>query len=157
METWIMSLPSLQNVFTEHRLLVEIEVKQNEDEPVTYGLSTKFNSIIQFHICLENLLQIIVKTSVAEFMFSKIPWFLYILFFPLNFFFEAHLILDDKAAFRLQKPRCKDFWWKRIKNQSCKSHLRNKEQKAMSLVVSQLDVHLGFENPFFCVPDRARK
>ena len=30
-----MFLPSLQNLFTEHRLLVEIEIKQNEDESIT--------------------------------------------------------------------------------------------------------------------------
>ena len=31
----------------------------------------------------------------------------------------------------------------------------NNEQKAMFLVVSQSDVHFGFEHPFFYVPDWA--
>ena len=36
----------LCNLFTEHRLLIEIEVKEDEDESITYGLSTKFRSIV---------------------------------------------------------------------------------------------------------------
>ena len=73
-----------------------------------------------------------------------------------NLFFEVHLILDVKTTFRLQKACCEHFWWKHIKNEGCKCYLVNKEEKAMFLVVSQLDVYFGFELPIFCVPDRAQ-
>ena len=36
-----------------------------------------------------------------------------------------------------------------IKNESCKCYLDNKEQKAIFLVVSWSDMHVGFEEPFF--------
>ena len=68
-------------------------------------------------------------------------------------FFEKHLILDVKTTLRLQKPHCGNFWWKHIKNESCKCYLGNKEQKAMFLVVSWSEVHFSFERTFFCVPD----
>ena len=66
--------------------------------------------------------------------------------------FEEHLILKVKTTFRLQKPRCEDFWWKHIKNESCKCYLGNKGQKAMFLAVPRSDEHVGFERPFFARP-----
>ena len=52
-------------------------------------------------------------------------------------FFEADLIKDVKTAFRLRNPHGVNFWWKHIKNESCKWYLNNKEQKAVFLVVSR--------------------
>ena len=66
-------------------------------------------------------------------------------------FFEEHLILDTKTTVRLQKPHCKNFWWKHI-NKSCKSCLGNKKQKAMFLVMSWSDVHFGFDHQLFACP-----
>ena len=71
--------------------------------------------------------------------------------------FEGHPILDAKATFKLQKPHCKNFWWKHIKNESCKCYLGNKEQNSTLLVVSQSHVHFGFEHPFFHMPDLVGK
>ena len=72
-------------------------------------------------------------------------------------FFEAHLILDIKTTIRLQKPHCKNFGWKYICNESCKSCLGDKEQKAMLLVVSRSDVHFSFDHPFFAKSRAPRK
>ena len=118
------------------------------------------------------VLQIIIKASLAEFIFSKIPCFQHI--FLLNTFRRMCLnyencslrrILfynlvpraqslssssyrgDEVAYFRLQKPHCENIWWKHITHISCKNHFGKKEQKAMFLVVSRLDVHFGFECP----------
>ena len=67
---------------------------------------------------------------------------------------KMHLIFGLKTAFRLQKPHCKNFWWKHIKNEGCKCYLDSKEQKGMFLVVSRSGVHFGFEHPFFTCPIR---
>ena len=64
-------------------------------------------------------------------------------------FFEAHLIFNIKTKLSLQK--------RHIKNESCKSYLGNREQKAIFLVVPQSDVHFSFERLFFCVPNGVRK
>ena len=48
-----------------------------------------------------------------------------------------------QKTFRTQKPYCKNFRWKYIKNESRKSYLVNKEQKARLPVVSQSDAHFG--------------
>ena len=117
-----------------------------------------FSSVIHKNIRSEHFLQIIIKVSVAEFVFSKIPYFQHILLEHLwtnafelwKFFFQEHLILDIKTTFRLQKPHCKYFWWKHIKNENCKCYLGNKNQNAMLLVLSRSDVHFGFEHPFLC-------
>ena len=73
-------------------------------------------------------------------------------------FFEKHLILDIQTTFRVQKFYCKNFRWKYIKNERCKSHLGNKEQKAIFLVVSRSDVYFGILRAriFYCKPDPAR-
>ena len=100
----------------------------------------------------------------AEFVFSKIPYFQHILLEHLwtnafelwKFFFQEHLILDIKTTFRLQKPHCKYFWWKHIKNENCKCYLGNKDQNAMLLVLSRSDVHFGFEHPFLCARSGAQ-
>ena len=55
---------------------------------------------------------------------------------------------------RLQKPHSENFW---TLNEGCKCYLGNKEKKATLLVVSQSDVQFGFDDPFFCMPDRTRK
>ena len=44
-----------------------------------------------------------------------------------------------------------------IKNEGCKCFLGNKKQRAILLVVSRSDVQFGFEDSYFCVPDRTRK
>ena len=66
-------------------------------------------------------------------------------------FSEKNLILDVKTALRLQKPYCLNFWWKHIKNESCKWYLDNKEQKAVLCCV--YDAYFGFQR----MADRARK
>ena len=43
--------------------------------------------------------------------------------------------MDVKTTFRPQKPHCKNFWWKHIKNGSCKCYLGNKKQKTTFLDV----------------------
>ena len=53
-----------------------------------------------------------------------------------------------QTTFRLKRPYCENFWWKHIKNESCKYYLGNKEPKAMFLILSGSDVHFGFEHPF---------
>ena len=40
-----------------------------------------------------------------------------------------------------------------MKNESCKSYLGNKEQKAMFLVVFRSNVHFDFACPFFAYPN----
>ena len=42
----------------------------------------------------------------------------------------------NETTFRQDKPHCLNFWWKYIKNESCKWYLDTKEQKAVFLVVS---------------------
>ena len=44
-----------------------------------------------------------------------------------------------------------------IKNEGCKCFLGNKKQRAILLVVSRSDVQFGFEDSYFCVPDRTQK
>ena len=56
----------------------------------------------------------------------------------MKLFFEAHLILNVKTTFRLQKPHFVNVWWKHIKNDSYKWYLDNKEQEAVFLVVSRM-------------------
>ena len=93
-----------------------------------------------------------------KFILSKIPCFHYIMntfwtdaFELWKLFFEAHLIIDAKTTFRIQKPHCVTFWWKHIKNESCKWYLDNKEQKAVFLVVSRTCI-LVLSTFFFACP-----
>ena len=63
------------------------------------------------------------------------------------------IVLSEASYFRrwnnIQKAHSENFWWKHIKNESCKCYLGNKEQKAMFLVVSRSNLHFGFDHPFF--------
>ena len=65
---------------------------------------------------------------------------------------RVNTLLEVKATFRLQKPHCKNFWWKHIKNVSTKCYLGNKEQKAVFLVVPRSDVHFDFGT---CAPEKS--
>ena len=97
------------------------------------------------NIYLENFLQLIIKASVVEFIFVKIPCFLHIL---LNTFrqilkkYESYslkgiLLLTftqhSGSCLKLEKPHCKFFWWEYIKNEGHKFYFGNKELKAISL------------------------
>ena len=88
----------------------------------------------------------------AEIFFSKIPCFQHIL---LNNFRRTYLNHENcslRRIFGLEKPHYEKFWSNLIKNESCKCYLGNKEQRAMFLVVSRLNLHFGFGHPFFACP-----
>ena len=86
-----------------------------------------------------------------QFIFSKVPCFQHILlkiFRRIRWLYENFSLksilfqtlkqhLDYKSVIAKTFGRC---------------YLGNKEQKAMFLVMSRLDVHFAFERPFFCVP-----
>ena len=59
-------------------------------------------------------------------------------------------MLDVKTTFRLQKPHCANFWWKHIKNESCKWYLDNKEQEVVFVVVSRMCTLLLSARYFVC-------
>ena len=46
-----------------------------------------------------------------------------------NYSLSNILFLDIQTKFKLEKPRCKNAWWKDIKNENCKSYLGNKDKK----------------------------
>ena len=62
--------------------------------------------------------------------------------------YENYSLRDIQTIIRPQMLRCKKFRWKCIKNESRKSYLGDKEQKAMYPVVSRSDTHLT--SNFFC-------
>ena len=64
---------------------------------------------------------------------------------------ERYLILDIQTTFRPQKPHCKNFQFKYIKKEICKSYFGNKEQKAMFPVV-----FLAGHALRFCLLDQLR-
>ena len=66
-----------------------------------------------------------------------------------------HLFLDIQTIFRVQNSRCQSFWWKRIKNKSCKFILGKKEQKAMLLVGFWSNTHFGFATSFFAFSNKS--
>ena len=109
--------------------------------------------------CLAIFLQII-KGSLAEFIFIKIPCFHSIFFWTLldgstwsiRLFFEMNLILDIQTKFMLQKPRCKNFWWNYNKNESCKPYFGNKEQKLLFLFLNHICTWIWFCAPLFVQP-----
>ena len=113
------------------------------------------------NICSEIFLQTIIKGSVAEFIFNKIPCFQHIFqntFRQMRLKNEnyTHLILDIQITLTLQRSHCKDFWWNYTKNESCKPYLGNREQKWLFLVVSLSDVHTDFDfaRLFFCATEK---
>ena len=63
--------------------------------------------------------------------------------------FQKHLILDVKTTFRLQKPHCKHFWWKDIKNESCKCYLGKKRVESNVSSGVSIGLALSFWAPFF--------
>ena len=65
-----------------------------------------------------------------------------------------HLILDIQTILIVQNARYQRFWWKHIKNKSCKFILGEKEQKSMLLVGFWSNMHLGFAGFIFRFPKR---
>ena len=101
------------------------------------------------NIFSDSFLAIAIELSLTEFIFSKVPCFQHILLIIRGW---LHLVLDIQTTFRQQKPHCNNFWWKHIKNESCKSYLGTKEQKAMLLVVLDRTYILVLRAHFFACP-----
>ena len=87
-------------------------------------------------VCSENVLQIIIKAFVAQFIFCGIPCFQHILmnffrqmFLNSELFFEMHLTLNIQAIFSKQPETKKAFWWIYSKSEDQNSYLGNTEQK----------------------------
>ena len=132
----------------------------------------------------KNSQQIIIKASLAEFIFRKIPCFQHIFFlwaswdgcvWIIKLFFEAQcilfynfqlkkkkafrlpltawtklLILDIKTTFRLEKPHCKDVWWKLINNEAVRViKLKWNNKQCFSLCLDWM-WSLGLSGHFFC-------
>ena len=89
------------------------------------------------NIYSKNVLQIIIETSVTEFIFSKVPCFQHMslnlhtflktvspevwkTYFGLILFwtFKQH----SGRCLKPQKPRCKNFWWNYIEKERLKSY-----------------------------------
>ena len=109
----------------------------------------------------ESFLEIIIKASVADFIFSKIPCFQHIL---LNKYRRMRLKCEKyylrRILFRHHKKQHLDYKSLIAKqlNESCKSCLGNKDQKLMFLVMSRSGVRFVFEHLFFAsTTDRASK
>ena len=92
-------------------------------------------------VCSENVLQIIIKAFVAQFIFCGIPCFQHILmnffrqmFLNSELFFEMHLTLNIQAIFSKQPETKKAFWWKYSKSENQNSYLGNTEQKKKALL-----------------------
>ena len=76
----------------------------------------------------------------AEFIFSTISYF-------------QHILLDIFRRIRLNYENCsfRGILFYTLNN------IQPSYKKNIFLVVSRSDVHFGFEQPFFCVPDRRKK
>ena len=64
---------------------------------------------------------------------------------------DGCILFYVKTSSKLQKPYCINFWWKYIKNESCKWYLGSKELNLMFLVVSRMRT-LVLSGHFFACP-----
>ena len=116
--------------------------KRNYVLSCTYIKSIEYYIECNISICLGNFLHIFVKASVAKFMFCKSPCFQHILCAGITNFdnvlrnklYEVELQMSQSIlSLSLMSwgimLHCKNFWWKYIKNENCKSSLCNKVQK----------------------------
>ena len=94
--------------------------------------------------------QIVIKESVADFVFIKMPCFEHVATSEYlkmvasevwKSFFETHLVLDIQTTLVLQNPHCKNFWWNYNKNENCKPCWGNKEKNIASSCFSIRHAH----------------
>ena len=132
---WVQDVPLLMNTLQFlkfKRKYVEIEDKLREKRdhfnqlfPLeVWVVNRSLKQLLKVSIrcrfqeyLFRNSLQIIIKVFVAEFIFSKIPYFQHILlntFVWIRFNYGnlslSRSFLDLKTTFRLQKPHCENFW-----------------------------------------------